>query len=43
MLLQGQGKVWLSGVSFEAVSTAVPTTVAVGSMKKNPANLNFER
>ena len=43
ILLQGQGKVWLSGVSFEAVSTAVPTTVADGRMEKNPANLNFER
>ena len=26
ILLHGQGTVWLSGVSFEAVSTAVPTT-----------------
>ena len=43
ILLQGQGKVWLSGVSFEVVSTAVPTTVADGRMEKNPANLNFER
>ena len=43
ILLEGQGKVWLSGVSFEAVSTAVPTTVAAGGMKKNPANLILER
>ena len=43
ILLQGKGEVWLSGVSFEAVSTAVPTTVADGRIRKNPANLNFER
>ncbi len=43
VLLQGQGEVWLSGVSFEAVSTAVPTTVADGPMEKSPAKLNFER
>ena len=43
ILLEGQGKVWLGGVSFEAVSTAVPTTVADGQMQKESANLNFER
>ncbi len=42
VLLQGQGEVWLSGVSFEAVNTAVPTTVADGRMEKKPANPNLE-
>jgi hypothetical protein len=43
ILLQGPGKVWLSGVSFEPVSTAVPTTVADGRMEQKPVNSNFER
>jgi hypothetical protein len=43
ILLQGQGKVWLSGVSFEAVSTAVPTTAPGGRCEDKPANLNFDR
>ena len=41
ILLDGEGKVWLSGVSFEAVSTTVPTTVA--SEPRAPANLDFDR
>ncbi len=36
LLLQGSGNVWLSGVGFEAVSTAVPTTVAGGRMEQKP-------
>ena len=42
MLLQGQGKVWLSSVSLEAVNSAVPTTVADGRMENKPANQNSE-
>jgi hypothetical protein len=42
LLLQGKGNVWLSGVSFEAVSTAVPVTVADGRMEQKPATLNSE-
>ena len=42
ILLEGQGKVWLSGVRFEAVNTAVPTTVADGRMEKKPASPNVE-
>ena len=34
LLLQGTGEVWLSGVSFEAVSPAVPTTVADGRIRQ---------
>lgn len=43
ILLNGQGKVWLSGVSFEAVSTAVPTTGERGRSESKPTNLGFER
>jgi hypothetical protein len=32
LLLRGTGEVWLNGVSFEAVSTVVPTTVADGAL-----------
>ena len=43
ILLQGQGEVWLSGVSFEAVNTAVPTTGrGRDGWRMKPANLNFE-
>jgi len=42
LLLQGPGKVWLSGVSFAPVSTAVPTTVASGPIEPRPASPNFE-
>ena len=41
LLLQGPGEVWLSGVSLEPVSTAVPTTVANGRMER-PASPDFE-
>ena len=40
ILLNGEGKVWLSGVSFEAVSTTVPTTGS--GERKQPANLDFD-
>jgi hypothetical protein len=44
ILLQGEGKVWLGGVSFEAVSSAVPTTEPPrGRNESRPANLDFER
>ena len=43
ILLNGQGKVWLSDVSFEAVSKAVPTTGQRGRRESGPANLGFER
>ena len=42
ILLQGQGKVWLSGVSLEAVNRAVPTTVADERMENKPSKPNFE-
>src|SRR5262249_206941 len=42
LLLQGKGKVWMSGVTFEAVSTAVPVTVASGRMEQKPATPNSE-
>ena len=42
LLLQGPGKVWLSGVSFEPVGTAVPTTVADGRMEQKAANPDVE-
>ncbi len=42
LLLQGQGKVWLSGVSFEPVSAAVPTTVADGRMEQRRVNPDIE-
>lgn len=44
ILLHGQGKVWLGGVSFEPVSAAVPTTVVYRRNETTkPANLDFER
>jgi hypothetical protein len=43
ILLDGEGKVWLSGVSFEAVSTATPTTGTHTQRERKPANLDFER
>ena len=43
ILLNGQGRVWLSGVSFEAVGKTVPTTSARGRSESQPANLGFER
>jgi len=42
LLLQGPGKVWLSGVSFEPVGTAVPTTVADGRMEQKTVNRDLE-
>lgn len=41
LLLQGAGRVWMSGVSFQAVSTAVPTTDAGG--RTEPATPDLER
>ncbi len=41
LLLQGAGEVWMSGVSFEAVSTALPTTAA--GWRMGPATLDLER
>jgi hypothetical protein len=35
LLLEGPGKVWLSGVSFEPVGTAVATTVADGRVEQH--------
>jgi hypothetical protein len=42
LLLQGPGKVWLSGVSFEPVGTAVPITVADGRMGQKVADPDLE-
>ena len=42
ILLHGQGKVWLSGVSLEAVTTAVPTTGDRGPRESKPVNLDFD-
>jgi len=42
LLLQGPGKVWLSGVSFEPVGTEVPLTVADGRMEQKTANPYLE-
>ena len=41
ILLHGQGNVWLSGVSFETVSMAVPTTGERGRSESKPTNLEF--
>jgi len=43
ILLDGEGKVWLSGMSFEVVDATVPTTGARTQREKKPANLGFER
>ena len=43
LLLQGKGEAWLSGVSFEAVSMAVPITVADGRVQRKLATPNVER
>jgi len=43
ILLHGQGRVWLSGVSFEPVSSAVPITGFRGRIEGKPTNLDFER
>jgi len=43
LLLQGAGKVWMSGVSFETVSSAVPITDTGGRMEQKPATLDLER
>ena len=42
LLLQGPGKVWLSGVSFEPVGTAVPTTVGDRRMEQRSSNTELE-
>ena len=42
VLIDGEGKVWLSGVNFEVVSTTVPTTERSWQRERKPANLDFE-
>ena len=42
LLLDGDGKVWMSGVTFEVVDTAVPTTGTGDQRPNKPANLGFE-
>jgi hypothetical protein len=42
ILLDGEGKVWLSDVKFESVSLSVPTTGSSTEMRSAPENLGFE-
>jgi hypothetical protein len=41
ILLDGEGKVWLSDVKFESVPQSVPTTGSSTEMKSAPGNLDF--
>lgn len=42
ILLDGEGKVWLSDVKFESVPLSVPTTGSATESKRGPENLDFE-
>ena len=44
VLLEGSGKVWISGISFEVVDQSVPTTNMVkerAALPQGPVNLDF--
>jgi hypothetical protein len=41
VLLDGEGKVWLSDVKFESVPLSVPTTGSSTEIKSAPENLDF--
>jgi hypothetical protein len=43
LLLRGTGEVWLSGLSFDAVSTVVPPTVADRGPEQKQATLSLGR
>jgi hypothetical protein len=43
VLMDGTGEVWLNGVTFTTVGTAVPTTGAKMQPANGPTNLSFEK
>ena len=43
ILLTGEGKVWISDISFQTVDKSVPATSSVGVMSPQPKNLDFDQ
>jgi hypothetical protein len=42
ILLDGEGKVWISNVRFQIVDNSVPTTGSKGAANHRPENLDFD-
>jgi hypothetical protein len=42
-LLDGTGKVWFSGLSFEIVDSSVPKTSIQDTYPSKPSNIDFEK
>ena len=43
ILLSGEGKVWISGVEFQAVDNSVPVTSLSSGVSPEPRNLDFSQ